>query len=274
MQGGPWMDPTALRSYWKHIDRLSIIPLVAEIDGKIVGHLDVLFSEELLLGQFLYLDVLFVHKAFRRRGVAGVLIQQAENLATLRQVDVMLVTPQAYEGPAGLTYRKYGFKKYLETFNLELSIKSLELSSEITIDTIPQTQKTPIKTHHMLCGWNNISKKMWDYSINANREFLNTFSVRHSTCSSLINRKQYFFYVRNDFFSEKGSLNFWAPSPLNQNEIEVMFNEVKTSATRLGIQTLKTKTLERYVSTLENTGFTKKSKGEPYLIKKIGEKHS
>ncbi|GAG24599.1 unnamed protein product, partial [marine sediment metagenome] len=45
MQGGPWMDPTALRNYWDHIDRLSIIPVVAEIDGKIVGHLDVLFSD-------------------------------------------------------------------------------------------------------------------------------------------------------------------------------------------------------------------------------------
>jgi len=68
MHGGPWMDPEALAEYWKVIERLGIIPLVAEIDGKVVGHLDVVFSDELPLGRFLYLDVLTVHKAYRRGG--------------------------------------------------------------------------------------------------------------------------------------------------------------------------------------------------------------
>ena len=269
MQGGPWMDPNALRNYWKNIDRLSIIPLVAEIDGKIVGHLDVFFSEDLPLGQFLYLDVLFVHKDYRRSGVAGALIQQAENLAKLKKVGCLLVTPQKYEGPAGLTYRKYGFKKYLETFNLELPIQPLELPSEITLDTITRTQKAPIKTHHMICGWYNISRKMWEVSINPNRAFFNTFSVHHIAHSIALNEKRYYFYLRNDFFSSlTGILYFWTPAPLIQNELKDVVKAIKSSAILIGINTLKTRTLERYVSTLENIGFTKKSQGEPYLRKK------
>ena len=76
MHGGPWMDPVALTKYWENIERLGIIPLVAEVDGKVVGHLDVVFSDELPLGRFLYLDVLTVHKAYRRRGVATTLIKK------------------------------------------------------------------------------------------------------------------------------------------------------------------------------------------------------
>jgi len=75
MHGGPWTDHTALTKYWEDIERLGIIPLVAEIDGKVVGHLDVIFSDELPLGHFLYLDVLTVHKTYRRRGIARALIE-------------------------------------------------------------------------------------------------------------------------------------------------------------------------------------------------------
>ncbi|MEM2795046.1 MAG: GNAT family N-acetyltransferase, partial [Thermofilaceae archaeon] len=96
MHGGPWMDRSELADYWKCMKRLGIIPLVAELDGKVVGHLDVIFANELPLGAFLHLDVLKVHKAYRRRGVARALIQEAERIARDRKVDFMLVIPQEY----------------------------------------------------------------------------------------------------------------------------------------------------------------------------------
>jgi len=271
VHGGPWIDLTVLRSYWEHIDRLNIIPLIAEIDEKIVGHLDVLFSDELPLGKFLFLDILAVHKEYRRRGVASELIKQAENLAKLRKVDVMLVTPQAYEGPSGLTYRNYGFKKYCDTYILEIPINHLETPSTTQLENIQPTEKAPIKTHTMISGWNNISKKMWDYSINPNNQLLTTFSIHHITNVILINEKQYFFYLQNKLFTQSnGSIFLWAPLLLNKNELKDIMQTVKTFATQLGIQTLKTRTLDRYVSALEYIGFTRKSKGEPYLIKNLG----
>lgn len=42
MHGGPWMDVSALDTYWNAIDRLGIHVYVAELDQRVVGHLDVL----------------------------------------------------------------------------------------------------------------------------------------------------------------------------------------------------------------------------------------
>jgi len=126
VHGGWWMDSSVLTRYWKDYERLGIIPLVAEVDGKVVGHLDIIFSDELPLGHFLYLDVLTVHRAYRRRGVARALISEAENLAERKKVGFMLVAPQEYEGPSGLTYRSCGFKKAFDTYNLEALIEHPE----------------------------------------------------------------------------------------------------------------------------------------------------
>lgn len=76
----PWMDPETLQLHWGHIHRTGIVPLVAELDRKVVGHLDVVITYEPFIGSFLYLDVLMVHKAYRRRGIATALIFEAENL--------------------------------------------------------------------------------------------------------------------------------------------------------------------------------------------------
>jgi len=77
------MDASELALHWDKAERLGIIPLVAEIEGKVIGHLDLLFCEELPLGSFLLLDVLMVHNDYRRSGVASVLIKEAEWLAKL-----------------------------------------------------------------------------------------------------------------------------------------------------------------------------------------------
>jgi len=93
------MDRTGLTRYWGDIERLGIIPLVAELDGKVVGHLDVIITDELPLGHFLYLDVLGVHQAYRRRGVATALTREAERLARDREVAFMLVQPSSSKDP-------------------------------------------------------------------------------------------------------------------------------------------------------------------------------
>ncbi|MEM2059040.1 MAG: GNAT family N-acetyltransferase [Thermoproteota archaeon] len=147
-----------------------MIPLVAELDGKIVGHLDVIFSDELPLGSFLYLDILKVHKAYRRRGVARALIQEAERIARNRRVNFMLVSPQEYEGPSVLTYRSCGFERAFDTYDMEMEVSDTVIPQEIKLASITVAIEPPIKTHSMVCGWYNISIKMWDDLTNPNLE--------------------------------------------------------------------------------------------------------
>jgi len=268
--GGPWMDYTSLTRYWDDMERLAIIPLVAVIDGKVVGHLDVIFSDELPLGYFLYLDVLMVHKTYRRRGVATTLIKEAERLARSRKVNFMLVSPQKYEGPSGLTYRSCGFEKAFDAYHMETPITDTEIPSGVHLVSIPQIQKPPIKTHAMICGWSNISVKAWHYSINPNIEELLAFPCHKLALSALTNGSTYFFHLGEDTFNHlTGTLYLWAPTPLNEKELRDIFQASKTAASWLGIKTLITITIERYISTLEKLGFTIKSKGEPFLTKNI-----
>ncbi|RLI26333.1 hypothetical protein DRO57_01410 [Candidatus Bathyarchaeota archaeon] len=270
MHGGPWMDPEALAEYWKVIERLGIIPLVAEIDGKVVGHLDVVFSDELPLGRFLYLDVLTVHKAYRRRGVATALIKEAEGLARERNVDFLLVQPEKYEGPSGLTYRSCGFKKAFDVYQLEIHIGHPRIPSGVQLASIPQVQEPPLRTHVMMCGWGNISKKTWDFGVNPNVEMLSAFSQHMLALCALKNETKYFFHVYQKLFQRtKGSLHLWSPTPLNQKFLQDVFQAAKTVASWLGIKTLTTKTIERYVAVLEKLGFSVRSKAEPYLVKRL-----
>lgn len=268
MHGGPWMDSTALKKYWKTIERLGIIPLVAEIEGKVVGHLDVIFSDELPLGDFLYLDVLMVHNSYRRRGVARTLIREAERLARNKNVGFMLVQPEEYEGPSGLTYKSCGFEKAFDTYLLETPIVHREIPSGVQLISTPQFQESPIKTHAMICGWSNISMKTWYYGVNPDLDFLNFLSCSQLALSALTSRSTYFIHLQQDLFDKsKGTLVLWESTPSKQRELQDIFTAAKASASWLGIETLITKTIQRYVPILERVGFEVKSKGEPYLIK-------
>jgi len=271
MHGGPWMDAAALAQYWDDMERLGITPLVAEFNGKVVGHLDIIFSDELPLGRFLYLDVLTVHKAYRRRGVARALIKEAEGLARRRKVGFMLVEPQEYEGPSGLLYRSCGFEKAFDTYHLEASINRPEVPSELRLASIPKLLRPPLKTHTMVCGWYNISAKMWYYSVNSNLEPSHTLLHHRLALAVLTDISTHFFHLEQELFNRStGTLCLWTPAPPNQKALRDVFQTVKAVASWLGIETLKTRTIERYVATLKKAGFIIKSRGEPYLTKNIG----
>jgi len=270
MHGGPWMDKTALRKYWERVKRLRITSLVAETDGKVVGHLDVIFSYEHTLGRFLYLDVLTVHKAYRRKGVAKNLIKEAEKLARNRKAGSMLVEPEKYEGPSGLTYRSYGFEKAFDVYTLEASIDHQEMPHGIQLIPIPQIQRAPIKTHTMICGWYNITAKVWDYNLNPDVELLHAFHCHQLTFSALTNSNLYFFHVKQNYFDHStGTIYLWAPTHINQNALQLVLRTVKTIASWFGMKRLTTRSIQKNVAPLERAGFILKSKDEPYLIKTV-----
>jgi len=270
MHGGPWMDAGTLTRYWHHIERLGIVPLVAELNGKVVGHLDVIFSSELSLGSFLYLDVLTIHKAYRRRGVAKSLIKEAERLAKSRKARYMLVQPQQYEGPSGLTYTSCGFKKAFDVYDLEMPVNQSEIPSGVRLVSVPRTQEAPLDTHAMICGWYNIGAKMWDYGVNPDVELLHAFSAHQLALSALTNGSVYFLHLGQNFSDPStGTLCLWAPTPLEKDALQRVLQAATATASWLGMKRLTTKSVERHITTLEKAGFVLKSRDEPYLAKEL-----
>jgi GNAT superfamily N-acetyltransferase len=270
MHGGPWMDRLELAKYWKRIERLGIIPLVAELDGKIAGHLDIIFGDELPLGAFLYLDVLKVHKAYRRRGIARALIQEAERIAKDMKAGFMLVSPQEYEGPSGLTYRNCGFEKAFDTYDVEMMVSNTVIPQEIRLAPITLAKEPPIKTYSMVCGWYSIGIKMWDDFTNPNLELICFLREHQLATSLLVGRNAYFLYIWSGLFNPTtGRIAVWALEPLNKKELKEVFQACGALASCMGMEKITTRTLDQYVSTLEDAGFKVESKGEPYLIKRL-----
>lgn len=266
MHGGPWMDAAALNKYWDRIERLGIIPLVAEFKGKVVGHLDVIFSEEPELGLFLYLDVLTVHRNFRGIGVATALIEEAVKLAKERKVEFMLVQPEEYEGPSGLTYRRCGFKKAFNAYSFEMATKNAKIQSGARLMSIAQDQRAPLKTHTMLCGWYNISEKIWDYAVNPDVEILQAFSCHQLTFSILVNGSIHYVGLKQNYFDHlTATLCLWAPTPLNEKSLTTVFSTASAIAKCLGIKKLVTCSIEKYVALLQKLGLTLKSVEDTFL---------
>jgi hypothetical protein len=131
--------------------------------------------------------------------------------------------------------------------------------------------KAPVKTHEMVCGWYNISVKTWHYGMNPDLDRLCFFSCHELVLSALTNEDVFFFHLQQDRYDHSsGTLVLWSPaSSIDSAMLKTIFKTVKASASWLGIKKLGTKTLERYVSLLEEMGWKKTSQVEPYLTKII-----
>jgi len=275
MHGGPWMDASELALYWDKAEGLGIMPFVAEIDGKVVGHLDVLFCEELPLGSFLLLDVLMVHNDYRRRGVASALIKEAEDLARRRGFGAAIVEPQEYEGPSGLLYRSLGYAKAFDVHTLESSVGSEGIPPGAQLAPIPNSMGSPVKTHAMLCGWDNVSTKTWQHGHNPDLRLPRIFHYHSLNASILAESGTYFVHLsatqpllgRHE--ASKGELYLWAPMPLNQGESLRAIQVSKSLASWLGLETLMTKTIDKSVAPLEEAGFKLTWKTNQWLAKNL-----
>ncbi|WP_461866112.1 GNAT family N-acetyltransferase [Thermococcus sp.] len=124
LHGGPWMS---VESCAVHLNNLLLEGhpvIVAEVDGKIIGEAELLISKEPVNGELhriAHLDVIEVHKDFRRRGIGKALIDFSEEIARERGCDMLTVTP---EERALAFYEKLGIKEIIYRgimvdFNLE-----------------------------------------------------------------------------------------------------------------------------------------------------------
>ena len=104
--GGPWMSVETCAVHLNYVLVSGQHPLVAELEGKIIGELELYVGEECgRLGKTAFIDVLEVHRDYRRRGVGRALVEGARRIAVEEGCETLSVWPE--ERAVGF-YRKCG----------------------------------------------------------------------------------------------------------------------------------------------------------------------
>ncbi|CAD5243864.1 GNAT family acetyltransferase [Thermococcus camini] len=114
-RGGPWMSVETCAIHLNNLLLDNQLVAVAELNGEIVGEVEVLFSEEPVGGglrKIGHVDVIEVHPDYRGRGIGRLLMEFVEEVAKERKVEMLTVQPD--EGAEGF-YRKLGFDADLFT---------------------------------------------------------------------------------------------------------------------------------------------------------------
>jgi len=269
MHGGPWMSLQPLRRYWSFAQKLGIICLVAEMDGRVVGHLDVIPTRELELGEYFYLDVFIVHSLYRRRGAGTELLKAAESLAIEKGLPKMIVFPAAESLAAAKTYEKFGFKASLEMCELEAKIDDVLMPSGVRIENSPS--EPPLNSHHLLCGWFNTSEKLWKLSWRYPWDpELDPFDW-HRFILSLVTESGVVHFLLTPSYPERRKflVCIWAPPSIKITDLSKAVQGIKTIAQTLGAKTLTTLAWEKDRKMLEAAGFTWVKRHDPLLSKEL-----
>jgi len=107
--GGPWVSVETCAIHINYLLAYGQYPLIAELNGKIIGELELYIGEERnILGKCAYIDVLEVHRNYRRRGIGRALVNKAIEIARKHSCDTIAVWPtkEAIE-----FYRKCGIRE-------------------------------------------------------------------------------------------------------------------------------------------------------------------
>jgi GNAT superfamily N-acetyltransferase len=270
MHGGPWMDPQELRRYWSFIERIGVVCLVAEMDNRVIGHLDVLPTRERELGEYLYLDVFIVHRLFRRRGVGTELLKAAESFAAKSGLPRMIVLAD-YDEPGGLTYRNFGFRAWLEMCTLEASTDSVTMPLGAKIVNLPS--EPPLDSHHLICGWFNTPLKLWTSNLRhpPDKFILDNPFDWHRFILSLITKSGIVHFLLTPEYPKRTVFDvcLWIPPSIKATDLSKGVESIKAIAQTLGAETLTTTAFEKDRKTLEDAGFTWIKEHDPLLSKEL-----
>ena len=123
--GGPWMSVETCAIHLNYMLTSGQYPIIAELNGKIVGELELYIGEDRgILGKTGFIDILYVHRDFRRRGIGRMLIAKAQEIAVSEGCDTLSVWPEEDAIPF---YRKCGLDKVAyRIINLSIDLKKIE----------------------------------------------------------------------------------------------------------------------------------------------------
>ncbi len=159
LRGGPWMCVETLAIHINNLLLKNQLPVVAELDGRIVGEAEVLFSEEPLGGRtrrIAHLDVIEVHPDFRGRGVGKTILEFIEKTARERRSE--FITTQPDEDAVGF-YRKLEFSELLyEGLLVEVPTEGFKQAEVKPLQFFPWEN---VKSLELVAGRFQSSYDMW-----------------------------------------------------------------------------------------------------------------
>ena len=163
LRGGPWMSVETLAIHLNNVLLDGQLPVVAVVEGKIIGEAEVFFSEEPLGGKttrIAHLDVIEVHPDFRGRGIGRKLVRFVEDVAKERGAE--FITTQPDEEALGF-YKKLGFDKILYK-GLLVEISSEEFRSG-EVKPLHYFPWEAVKSLQLVAGRFQSSYDMWFSSL-------------------------------------------------------------------------------------------------------------
>lgn len=159
LRGGPWMSVETLAIHINNLLLEGQLPVVAELDGRIVGEAEVFFSEEPLDGKttrIAHLDVIEVHPDFRGQGVGRALVGFVEEVARERGAE--FITTQPDEEAWGF-YKKLGFNEILyEGLLVEIPVEGFVGGK---VESLPFFPWEAVKSLELVAGRFQSSYDMW-----------------------------------------------------------------------------------------------------------------
>ena len=85
---------------------------VAEVNGEVVGNLEIFFSRHPLSSHIASISTVVVNRKFRRKGIALKMIELALRTAKERKKEIVKIDVEAKNARAVKLYAKAGFKEY------------------------------------------------------------------------------------------------------------------------------------------------------------------
>ncbi len=148
--GGPWMSAETCAIHINNLLLNGQYPLIALLNGKIVGELEFYVGEEKgILGNCGFIDVLEVHKSFRRRGVGKALVNKAKEIAKEHECDTVAVWP---DKEAIEFYRRCGLSEPAYSIThaeIDLNRVKTKVRERYTINKFPESHE-PLKEMNFL----------------------------------------------------------------------------------------------------------------------------
>lgn len=129
--GGQWMHRDSyfehFRYFWDYGGKI----LVAEVDDRVVGHIEFLEDWDLDYGRYLYIYMLLVHKDYRGRGIGTSLVKATMNYA--RKLGITRIVVVGDDRSVGF-YKKLGFNIADTWFTIRIPKSDCEFSgSELSV---------------------------------------------------------------------------------------------------------------------------------------------
>jgi len=166
--GGPWMSIETCAIHLNYLLLAGQYPIVAEMEGRIIGELELYAGQEKgVLGKTAFMDILEVHKNFRRRGVGRKLVDFANKIAEEMNCETLSVWPDENAIPF---YKKCGIdKKAFDIVHIVIElgrIRMTERTSNIKEISIRYERLTDLNfiTPRHFSGYVVWLKSHWKYA--------------------------------------------------------------------------------------------------------------